>query len=108
MLVHNTGVAPVKYHYTSAPEAAFQRGLWTHTSVTDNPNLTPAQAVRELGLKQLPDKIIAIRDSGHFRPNNPPIVQPHSRGVGGGTDFTNDHLVPPEDILPALPIGTGP
>lgn len=98
-------VAPsIKYHYTNAPEASFQKGLWTHTSVTDNPHLTPAQAVRELGLKRLPDKIIPVRDRGHFRPNNPPIVQPHLGGLGGGTDFTNDLPVLPEDILPAIPL----
>jgi hypothetical protein len=94
----------VKYHHTDEPESSFQNGLWTGSSVTGNPNLTAAEAVRQLGLKQIPDKIIPIKDNGHFRPNTPPIFKPHYHGPGGGTDFTNDKWIPPKDILPAIQI----
>jgi hypothetical protein len=99
----------VKYHYTNAPESSFQqKGLWTGSSVTDNPHLTPTQAVQQLGLKRPPDKIIPIKDGGNFVPNSPAIVQPHVLGPGGGTDFTNPKLVPPQDILPAIAITPDP
>jgi hypothetical protein len=97
----------VKYHYTDAPEASFKKGLWSQSSVTDNPHLTPQQAVEQLGVKRPPDKIVPIRDGGNFVPNKPPIVQRHPLGPGGGADFTNPIKVPPEDILPAIPIGGG-
>jgi RHS repeat-associated protein len=116
-LVHNntcsSGSTPepdIKYHYTNAPESEFHKpvGLWSGSSVTDNPNLTPTQAVQQLGLKKLPDKIIPIQDGGNFRPNAPPIVKPHVLGPGGGTDFTNKQNVPPKYILPAIPITPDP
>jgi hypothetical protein len=95
---------PLKYHYTNAPESSFRRGLWSHTSVTDNPHLTSQQAVEQLGLKRLPDKIIPIRDRGHFVPNTPFVVARHPLGPGGGADYINPTRVPPHDILPAIPI----
>lgn len=100
-----TAVQPgVKFHYTHYPESSFIRGLFTHTSVTNDPTLTAGDAVRKLGLKRIPDKIIPILDKGHFRPNNPPIVRPHVNGPGGGRDFTNDKVVPSGDVLPAIPL----
>jgi hypothetical protein len=104
VLVHNVECTNLKYHYTSAEESSFQRGLWSQSSVTDNPHLTAQQAIEQLGLKQLPDKVIPIIDNGQFVPNTPPIVKPHFLGPGGGTDFINPDLVPPDLILPARPV----
>ena len=89
------------YHYTDAPEQSFQGGLWSHSSVTDDPTLTAQEAVEQLGVKRPPDKIIPVLDQGHFVPNKPHIVEPHPLGSGGGKDFMNPRKVPPEDILPA-------
>ena len=101
-----TGGKPrVLYHYTDAPEESFhKKGLWSESSVTDNPGLTAQEAVEQLGVKRLPDKIIPIIDNSHFRQNRPFIVEPHPLGPGGGTDFINRRLVPRSDILPAIPI----
>ena len=97
----------VKYHYTDAPEENFKDGLWSQSSVTDNPNLTAQEAVEQLGVKRPPDKIIPVRDNGNFVPNSPHIVDPHPLGPGGGTDFFNPNFVPGEDILPSLPVNPG-
>jgi RHS repeat-associated protein len=98
----------ILFHYTDLPESSFSKGFWRDASATDNPNLTPEQAVKTLGLRQSspPDKIIPIRDRGHFVPNSPFIVQPvPSKGItGGGTDYRSIRKVPPVDILPATPI----
>jgi len=59
------------------------------------------KASQELGIP-VPDKMIPIKDKGHFRPNTPPIVDNTGRYKGGGTDFVNDNRVPLEDILPAI------
>jgi RHS repeat-associated protein len=92
------------YHYTDAPEESFKGGLWSHTSATDDAALTAQEAVEQLGVKRAPDKIIPVRDRGHFVPNKPHIVEPHPLGPGGGKDFMNPRKVPPEDILPARPV----
>jgi RHS repeat-associated protein len=92
------------YHYTDAPQESFKRGLWSHSSVTDDAALTAREAVEQLGVKRAPDKIIPVRDRGHFVPNKPHIVEPHPLGPGGGRDFMNPRKVPPEDILPARPV----
>jgi hypothetical protein len=94
----------LKYHYTSAPESSFKRGLDTQSSVTDNPNLTAKQAVEQLGVKTPPNKVIPIQDNGNFVPNKPAIVEEHPLGKGGGTDFYNPQRVPSEQIRPAIPI----
>ncbi len=94
----------LKYHYTTAPESSFEQGLWRDSSVTDKLYTNPVEAGKKLGIPT-PDKVIPIRDAGHFVPNKPPIVQPSNRYQGGGTDFVNPNPVPPEDILPAQPIG---
>ncbi len=94
----------VKYHYTDAPESLFRNGLRQDSSVTDNPNLSPAEAVDKLGLKRPPDKIIPIQDNGNFVENRPFIVEPHYHGEGGGHDFTNPNRIPSQDILPAIPL----
>jgi RHS repeat-associated protein len=96
--------ANVMYHYTDAPESKFRGGLWSGSSVTNTPHLTADEAVKFLGLKSPPDKIIPVVDNGHFIPNSPPVVQPHRNGPGGGLDFTNPRLVPASDIQPAIPV----
>ena len=108
VLVHNTTPqvpkGNVKYHYTDAPEESFKKGFWSHSSATDNPNLSPKEAVEQLGVKRPPDKIIPVRDNGNFVPNSPPIVEPHPLGPGGGADFINPNKIPGHDVLPAIPI----
>jgi len=98
------GAPRVLYHYTNAAERSFGRGLWSGSSVTDTASLGATEAVEQLGLKTVPDKIIPIIDRGHFIPNRPFVVQAHPLGPGGGLDFWNPRLVPPLDILPAIPI----
>lgn len=95
---------PLKYHYTTAPESSFQKGLWRDSSVTDKLYTDAVEAGQKLGIPT-PNKVIPIQDAGHFVPNKPPIVQPSNRYPGGGTDFVNPNRVPPEAILPARPIG---
>jgi RHS repeat-associated protein len=95
---------PLKYHYTTAPESSFQKGLWRDSSVTDKLYTDPLRASQELGIP-VPNKVIPIQDVGQFVPNKPPIVQPSFRYQGGGTDFINPQPVPPSQILPAQPIG---
>lgn len=97
---------PLKYHYTTAPESSFQKGLWRDSSVTDKLYTDAVEAGQKLGIPT-PNKVIPIQDTGHFVPNKPPIVQPSNRYQGGGTDFVNPNPVPPEAILPARPIGGG-
>jgi hypothetical protein len=94
----------VKYHYTTAPEASFAKGLREQSSVTDKLYADAVEAGQKLGIPT-PNKVIPIQDAGHFVPNKPSIVQPSFRYEGSGTDFTNPNRVPPEDILPARPIG---
>lgn len=72
--------------------------------MTDTASLGATEAVEQLGLKKVPDKIIPVIDRGHFIPNRPFVVQPHPLGPGGGFDFWNPRLVPPQDVLPAIPI----
>ena len=93
----------ILYHYTDAPEESFQKGLWSGSSATDNPNLSPQEAVEQLGVKTVPDKIIPIQNNGNFIPNSPPIVEPHPNGPGGGTDFTNPVRVSPDQIRSCKP-----
>ena len=72
--------------------------------MTDTASLGATEAVEQLGLKKVPDKIIPVIDRGHFIPNRPFVVQPHPLGPGGGFDFWNPRLVPLQDVLPAIPI----
>ena len=95
-----------KFHYTSASESAFAKGLRGETHVTDTPNYTAQEARDKLGLTSTPDKVIPIQDNGNFVPSRPPVVQANpSRGInGGGADFYNPSAVSPNQIGPALPI----
>jgi RHS repeat-associated protein len=92
------------YHYTTADESSFVNGLWSGSSVTDTLYTNPYQASQELGIPT-PTSVIPIIDNGQFVPNSPSIVEQTSNYYGGGSDFTNSQLVPPEDLLQAQPIG---
>jgi hypothetical protein len=72
--------------------------------VTDTLYTNPYQASQELGIPT-PTSVIPIIDNGQFVPNSPSIVEQTSNYYGGGSDFTNSQLVPPEDLLQAQPIG---
>jgi len=98
------GEAPnLLYHYTTADESSFAKGLWRDSSVTDKLYDDPNIASQELGIPP-PNKVIPIQDAGQFVPNKPGIVQPSTRYTGGGTDFVNPKAVPPSQLLPARPI----
>jgi hypothetical protein len=95
----------LKYHYTAAPEESFKEGLRSQSHVTDNPNLTAAEAVDQLGVTRPPDKVIPIVDKGNFQPARPSVVDQNLPKVhGGGRDFFNEARVPVELINPAFPI----
>jgi hypothetical protein len=50
----------VKYHYTHAAESSFKEGLRAQSSVTDNPDLTPTEAIEKLGLRASQPKLLPI------------------------------------------------
>jgi len=96
----------IVYHYTSAQAAALIRvsGLYSQSSATTVGTYSAQQAVELLGVKTPPEVLVEIRDVGFFVPNNPPIVQPHPLGPGGGVDLTNPVRVPPQYIIKIRPV----
>ena len=91
------------YHYTTAEESSFAKGLWRDSSVTDKLYTDPLRASQELGIP-VPNKVIPIQNAGQFVPNKPPFVQPSFRYQGGGTDFINPNPVPSSQLFPARPL----
>ena len=96
----------IVYHYTTAKRAAgIQKvGLWAQSSATTSPRLTAREAVTLLGLRTVPDVVVAFRNGREFVPNKPMEVRPHALGVGGGVDLTNPRRVPPECIVSIDPV----
>jgi len=84
VLVHNA----TYYHYTHEPVEKFKKGLIPQSHVTDTPYLTPLEAKNRLGLGEIPDKVIPVRDpyKKRFKPvQGSDALEP---------DLTNDELVP--------------
>ena len=104
-IVAAEGAAPkLMYHYTTADESLFAKGLRAGSSVTDKLYTNPLQASQELGIP-VPNKVIPIQDVGQFVPAKPAVVEPSFRFGGGGSDFNNPLRVPPSQLFPAQPIG---
>jgi RHS repeat-associated protein len=97
-----------KYHYTDAPVESFKsgKGLWTQSTVTDDPSLTAEQAMSRLGVKSPPNKILKYIDRGQFKRMHD--VPDHPLGPGGGRQWTNPNPVPPEDLVEVLPVPQSP
>jgi RHS repeat-associated protein len=90
-----------KFHYTNVtdPAKSFSEGVHAGTSFTGEGNLSPKAAETRLGIPR-PDYVVVVEDTGQFRPNTPPTVQPvPNRGiVGGGSDYVSTELVSREQI----------
>ena len=94
------------YHYTTAPEWSFSKGLWENTSVTDKLYTDATQASQELGIP-VPNKVISLQNMGRFIPNTPTIGRPSFRFRGGGTDFINPQRVPAISRFHKYAVGAG-
>lgn len=100
------GAEDVVYHYTSkkAADSIARTGLWRDSSATTVGTLSGQEAIELLGLKQLPEVVVTIRNAGQFVLNKPPIVQPHALGSGGSVDLVNPQRVGPECVTCVTPV----
>ena len=105
------------WHYTNQPESNFASGLNAGTSVTDNGNMMPWEAMSKLGIPQ-PNKAIPITGNpGDFVPQ-PPVPASGYRTytdpitgksvsipvAGGANEWTNPNPIPPNQVGKAKPL----
>jgi hypothetical protein len=95
------GESDVYFHYTTAPESAFSGGFLQGSSVTDIGTYTAGEGTF-LGIPS-PDKVIPIIDSGGMFQYGG-TVGASARYVGGAQQWFSTQLVPPSNILPAVPV----
>jgi RHS repeat-associated protein len=73
------------YHYTDVDPSTMKGGMYSQSAYTTIGDLTPQQAVTQLGLPRLPKFVLEFADDGKFKPSGRRVVQPNpNRGFTGG------------------------